>query len=246
MKKVILISVVLSCIVIVSKAQDKAFHKGVISADLGVGIAIYGTKSHTEYDSTIYGASGNTVTRVIKDKKDAAASSIIPIGIEYGVTDWLGIGARFGYSKYIASTSYDTVNGTAVGFKPKVTAIDFGLSVNFHLVKSKRFDMPIGLLIGYSHFNYRQNNPDTNPVGSPDNGNTIGKDGGLGYGIMLTPRIYFGDHIGMFINVGYMGYSYSNLSFSNNSDSNLNDNNNWKFSLKGNGFNMGIGLVAKF
>ncbi len=80
-----------------------------------------------------------------------------------------------------------------------------------------------------------------------DNGNAMAKDNGLNYGIALIPRIYFGDYIGMFFNLGYMGYSYPSITFSNNSDSNLNNDNNKNelFKLKGNGVNIGIGLIVK-
>jgi hypothetical protein len=50
----------------------------------------------------------------------------------------------------------------------------------------------------------------------------------------------------MFFNVGYAGYSYKNLIFSNNSDSNINDENQMIYKLKGNGLNLGLGLVVKF
>ena len=106
--------------------------------------------------------------------------------------------------------------------------------------------MPVSILIGYSHFKYFENNPNTNPPGFADNGGSKGVDNGMNLGIMVNPTIYFNDHIGIFFNVGYMGYSYKSISFSDNSDSNLNDNNNWKFSLKGNGFNIGGGLALKF
>ncbi len=162
----------------------------------------------------------------------------------------MGIGFRFGYSKYIQETQYDTVYTPAkvtYSYKPSARSIDFGLNVNFHLVKGKRFDMPLCLTMGYSNFKYSQNNPDTDPS-SKDNSGAMGKDNGINYGILLMPKVYFGkeQHIGLAFHVGYMGYNYPSFLFSNKADSNLNDENNWKYQLKGNGFNIGIGLSVKF
>ena len=222
MKKITLTVAALLIFIGISSAQDKAFKKGDITANLGVGWAIYGTKLHSE---ATYGT-----TKVVDDTTDGAASVIYPLQGEYGVTNWLGIGARFALSNYFEETDSIT------GIKPKVRGIDADLVLNFHLVKSKRFDMPVQLLFGYSNFKINFNDPS----------HQIGKDNGLNYGIMLVPRIYFGDHVGMFFNLGYMGYSYPSIHFSNDTDSDLNDNNAWLFKLKGNGFNIGLGLVGKF
>jgi hypothetical protein len=150
--------------------------------------------------------------------------------VEYGVTNWLGVGARFAYSDYFEEKDSIT------GIKAQFTSIDAGLALNFHLVKSKRFDMPISVNFGYSSFKYLSN----------DTKGSKGKDNGLNYGISLLPRIYFGDHVGMFFNLGYAGYTYPSIQFSDNTDSNLNDENDWKYKLKGSGANLGIGLIAKF
>ncbi len=243
MKKITLTFLAFSFFATGINAQDKSFQKGTIAVDLGIGFAVYGTKSHEEYNSQVWNGTSFSTVRIKKDTTDGAASTIIPVSVEYGVTNWLGVGARFGYSKYIANA--DSTNNN---IKPTVRGLDVDLVLNFHLVKTKRFDMPINLIVGYSKFNYKANNPNTSPVGFPDNGNSMAKDNGLNYGISLVPRIYFGDHIGMFFNIGYMGYYYPSITFSDNSDSNLNDNNNQdqKFKLKGNGFNLGIGLIGKF
>jgi hypothetical protein len=241
MKKIILTVAVLSSFITFSKAQDKAFHKGTIAVDLGIGFSIYGTKSHEEYDAKVWNGTAIVTERIKKDTTDGAAATVIPLSVEYGVTDWFGVGARFAHSKYIANA--DSTNNF---IKPSVRGLDADLLLNFHLVKGKHFDMPIQLVVGYSNLRYKANNPNTSASGQPDNGNAMLKGGGLNYGIELVPRIFFGSHIGMFFNVGYMGYSYKNMIFSNNSDSNLNDTDNHKYGIKGNGFNIGIGLIGKF
>jgi len=219
MKKIIIVATLaLVFITNTSNAQDKAFKKGDITVDLGIGFGIYGTKIHQKF--------GNFT----KDTTDAAASAIYPLKAEYGITNWLGIGARFAFSNY--AEERDSITG----IKPTSRGIDAAIVANFHLVKSKRFDMPISLTFGYSKFSILSN----------DNFGTKAKANGLGYGISLLPRIYFGNHIGMFFNIGYMGYNYPNIKYSNNNDSDLNKTWNAKVSLKANGLNMGIGLIGKF
>jgi hypothetical protein len=241
MKKTILLLMMFACIGNNIKAQDKAFQKGTINVDLGIGVALYGTKTHHEYDATYWTGTAFATERKKEDTTDGAGSRIIPISVEYGVTNWLGIGVRLGHSKYLSTA--DSSNNF---IKPSVRGLDADLLINFHLVKGKRFDMPLSIMIGYSNFKYKANNPNTAVAGSPDNGNGIAKDNGFNYGIALVPRIYFGDHFGMFFNVGYMGYTYPSIIFSNNSDSNLNDTNNATYKIKGSGVNIGLGLIAKF
>jgi hypothetical protein len=242
MKKIIYIIVGIVLFLNPVKAQDdKAFHKGSIVVDLGIGVAVYGTRQHNEYDSKVWNGTSISTVRIKKDTTNGAASMIIPLSVEYGITNWLGVGARFGYSKYIANA--DSTNNH---IKPTVRGLDADLLLNFHLIKSKHFDMPVSIIVGYSNFNYKANNPNTSTDPTYNNGNAIAKDNGLNFGIALVPRIYFGDHIGMFFNLGYTGYSYPHILFSNNSNSNLNSNNNELFKIKGNGGNIGIGLVVKF
>lgn len=237
----------------INAQEDKAFHKGSITIDPSIGFAIYGTKVHAEHDEDYWNVTTMSIEkrRVVEDTTDGAGATIYGLTAEYGVTNWLGIGFRFAYSNYIEETQYDTVYFGIVqqtfSYKPKARSIDFGLNVNFHLVKGKRFDMPLCLTMGYSNFKYSQNNPDTDPS-SVDNSGAMGKDNGTNYGILLMPKIYFGkeQHVGLAFHVGYMGYNYPSILFSDNSDSNLNDENNWKYKLKGNGFNIGIGLSVKF
>lgn len=254
MKKITITFLFACCSSSLLTAQDdKAFHKGTISIDPSIGIVVYQTKAHSEQDSTYWTGTSFATARATEDDEDGAAATVYSITGEYGVTDWLGLGFRFGYSNYIEGTKDDSVFNTSTlkydfySYKPKARSIDFGVNVNFHLVKGKRFDMPICLTMGYSNFKYSENNPDTD-LSTVDNGNAVAKDNGLNYGILLMPKIYFGkeQHVGLAFHVGYLGSSYPSIIISDNSDSNLNDNNNATFRLKGNGFNIGIGLSIKF
>ena len=65
--------------------------------------------------------------------------------------------------------------------------------------------------------------------------------GGLVFDLHLQPRFYFGDHVGMFINLAYVHYGYKNMDFKNTfyNESDVLD-------LAGGGVNFGLGLQAKF
>jgi hypothetical protein len=220
MKKIIVTVAAIALFINFSKAQDKAFEKGNITVDLGVGFDIYGTKIHQE----IFG--------LVHDTTDAAGGAHFPLKVEYGVTNWLGVGARFNFSSFIDETDSIThVQATTKG-------LDAGLVLNLHLIKSKRFDMPLSFTFGYSRFT----------VDGNDVNQTMAKANGLGYGISLLPRIYFGNHIGMYFNVGYMGYNYKDVIYSNKDFQNLNEQvwDDAKVSLKADGLNLGLGLIVKF
>jgi hypothetical protein len=206
-------------------AQDKAFEKGNVVIDIGTGLGLYATKSHEERTNSLN-------IRIAKDTTDGALSAIYPVCFEYGVTNWLGLGARFAYANYL------TGNDSTTGNKPKITGIDADLLVNFHFIKTKRLDLPLRVTVGYSSFKYLAN----------DIAGTQAKDNGFNFGVALIPRIYFGNHIGIFFNLGYATYNYPSLKLSNNSDSNLNDDagQNYLLHLKGSGANIGLGLVVKF
>jgi hypothetical protein len=235
MKKIAIAIVLFTASFISSKAQDKAFEKGNFTVDLGAGFGLYGTKIHTEENKYSYTWNGSSFVKTKvgitqNDTTDGAVSTIYPLKVEYGVTNWLGVGARFAFSDYFEERDSIT------GIKPNFTSFDAGIVLNFHLIKSKRFDMPISVNCGYSSFKFISN----------DIKDSKGKDSGINYGISILPRIYFGDHIGMFFNIGYAGYNYPSIKFSDNTDSNLNDENDWKYRIRGNGANIGIGLIAKF
>lgn len=202
------------------QAKEKAFAKGKLVISPSASFGLYGTKTHSEWSYLSDHHSSDTT--------GGALSAVYALNLEYGITNWLGIGGRFGYSKYIASA--DSTNNY---IKPNVYGWDGDLTVNVHLVKSVHFDMPIQLTVGYSHIKYKALNAK----------NGMAEGGGLNYGIALVPRIYFGKHIGMFFNVGYAGYNYPNLVLSDNSGTF--NNVNYTFKLKANGANVGIGLVVK-
>jgi hypothetical protein len=212
-------------------SAQKAFEKGNFIIGLGAGISGYATKSHFEYDMTVWNGSGISTIRMTEDTTDGAVAKVFPLSLEYGVTNWLGIGLRGSYHSFF--TAADSTNSNVL---PKVKSFDGDLVIGLHFVKTKRFDMPLNISAGISSFSYRSNDPNDNTA----------KDVGTTFGVELNPRIYFGDHIGMYFNVGYASVSYRSMTFSNSSDPNLNDTDNRIYQLKGSGLNLGLGLLLKF
>lgn len=160
-----------------------------------------------------------------RSSSSASLNKTLSLQYERGVLNWLGIGAKFGMSDYFTET--DSVTGA----KATVQAIDASLLVNAHFVRSKYVDMLGGFNIGYSHMNYS----------AGDQYISNAKGGGLMYDIHIQPRFYFGKHVGMFINLAYIHYSYNHMDFTN-TFTRLDD----VVSLNGGGVNFGLGLQGRF
>lgn len=160
-----------------------------------------------------------------RSSSSASLNKTLSLHYERGVLNWLGIGAKVGISDYF--TERDSITGD----KPRVQAIDASLLVNAHFVRSKYVDMLGGFNIGYSHMNYS----------AGDQYISNAKGGGLMYDIHIQQRFYFGKHVGMFINLAYIGYSYNHMDFTN-TYTKLYD----VVSLNGGGINFGLGLQGRF
>ncbi len=196
---------------IVKLNAQKSFEKNTNVIAFGADLGVY------NYVSTI--ASTNT------SKSDYAANKMLSLHYERGVLNWLGLGAKVQLSDYFTSTD------SATKTRPLVRAIDATFLVNAHFVRSKHVDMLAGFNIGYSKFNYAVKDV----YGSKATG------GGLVFDIHVQPRFYFGDHVGMFINLAYVNYNYQNMDVSNSINSYTD-----VLSLKGGGVNFGIGLQGRF
>ncbi|MCE9538943.1 MAG: hypothetical protein K8R85_06970 [Bacteroidetes bacterium] len=228
MKKIKLTFIAIALIINTSKGQD-AFHKGAVVIDLGIGASVYKTELEDAYNTKVWNGTSFTTTRIKKDTSNISGATVIPLNIEYGLKNWLGVATRVAYSRYFSEK--DSLSGIKIGIR----GIDAGLSLNLHLIKTDHFDMPIGVTIGYSNFK----------VDSKDSLNTIAKDNGLNYGFALVPRFYFGEHIGLSINAGYMVYNFPSIAFSNKNDPNINNNTDRVFKLKSSGVNISVGLLIK-
>lgn len=227
MKQILLFIVGLT---IAGTACSQAFHKHSVVVDIGAGLNISKTAVIDAYNTQMWTGSGFSTVRIQKDTNDKNAAVIYPLTVEYGVKNWLGIAGKVAYSKYLTGT--DSVSGV----KSDVRGIDAGVIFNLHLIKTKRFDMPIGLSLGYSNIKFT----------GKDSLQTMAKDNGLTYGFAAVPRFYLNNHFGFALNVGYIVYTYPNLLFSNQSDPNLNDDIDRVFKLQSNSTNIGISMLVKF
>jgi hypothetical protein len=195
----------------ISSTAQKSFEKKTNVIGFGADLGIY------NYQSRI-GSTNST-------SSSAAANKMLSLLYERGVTNWLGLGAKVQLCDYF--TEKDSVTGT----KPSVKAIDATLLVNAHFVKTKHVDLLTGFNIGYSNLNWEARDASISQA----------QGGGLVFDLHLQPRFYFGDHVGMFLNLAYTHYSYKNMDFTNiyTQQSDVLD-------LVGGGVNFGIGLQAKF
>ena len=165
---------------------SQAFEKGNWNVDTDLGIGIYGTKSTT---TSKLGPFTQTTSEV-----DGTASSIFRLGVEYGISNRIGLGIKFGYNNYfIAEEDKDTLNS--------VKGVDFLINFNFHLLKANRNDLFLTLGLGVSNAEW-----DYNTLPGIFLSSASGK--GNYFTIGITDRIFFSDHFGILFNLSYAGYKY--------------------------------------
>jgi hypothetical protein len=193
-------------------AQDKSFEKNTKVISLGYNLGVYGTKSRDKHKGT--------------SDRSEAASNIFHGQFEYGVLNFLGVGAKLQYGQYIVERD------SATGLLPTAYSMDGFLVVNLHFVRAKYVDMLFGLNGGGSQFVYKLN----------DGHNTMAKGFGSSFDVHFQTRFYFGKYIGLNLNLAYANFNYPNLIAS----SDLANHTVNFASIKGNGINIGMALQVKF
>lgn len=209
--KSLLLIILISCVS--NQLFSQAFEKGNINIDLGLGFGAFGTRA-TFKDAN---------TKLEYSVTDGAASTIIPLAFEYGISNKIGLGLQIGTSNYFI----DKKDSTNVS--KSVRSVDFALKFNFHLLNANRNDLFISLGLGGSSINWEFENTSETYSGS-----------GTYFTLGLTDRIFFTDNIGILFNLGYTGYNYNNVKTSSGNP--ILDNLTW--SVKG--INFGTGLAVKF
>jgi hypothetical protein len=195
----------------------QAFEKGNINIDLGLGFGAYGTRS--EFTTPAINVLFITLPPTTVVNNDGAASTIVPIGFEYGVSNKVGLGIQLGFSNYFIDNedSTETVES--------VKSVDFAFKVNYHLSNSDKNDLFVGLALGGSSVNWK------------DLDGTELKGGGSYVSLYLADRLFFSEHFGVLFNLGYTVYNYTEIT-SNDNPTTL------KWTLRG--INLGTGLALKF
>ncbi len=203
--------VILSVLCTINAVAQKSFEKKTNVISFGADLGVYNYVSKVASNPT--------------SSSSRAANKMLHFNYERGVLNWLGIGAKLQLSDYF--TEKDSVTHT----KPSVKAIDGTVIINAHFLRTKRIDMLLGCNVGYSNMNWE----------ARDQAISSAKGGGLTYDFHLQPRFYFGDHIGMFVNLSYINYAYRNMDFKNTYTNALDI-----LDLTGGGVNFGFGFQAKF
>jgi hypothetical protein len=194
MKKSIQILLTLYLAVFFSQQLNaQAFQKGNKNIDVGVGLGIYGTKI-TVTNTVSFGPFSEDSSYT---DTDGAASRIIPISFEYGVTDNIGVGLDLTICNYyIDEEDEDEI--------ARVNSFDIGVRGNYHLLKAEKNDLMIGLGLGISSLNWEA---EPGPFQFIDSYS----GSGLYLTVGIADRIFLSEHIGILLNVNYRGYFYSAL-----------------------------------
>ncbi len=211
MKKLIFIF----CFAASFATNAQSFYKGALVADLTTGIDVYNVKykyalrSNTSIDTTVTGSAGSRGPT---------------IGLEYGVSKWLGLGLRAKIDNYY--TEADKITG----IKPSVKGFEIGALVDFHMVRKEHFNFFAGMELGYSNLLYKTNDAfGTEIYGS-----------GSWFNFHLTPRYYFG-RFGIGISLNFPVINYPDMTTSSKTI-----NSYIVSSWKATGFGANFGIQYRF
>ena len=246
MKKIGILLLLGASVVLSNNVFAQATKPGDINIDIGIGFGLYGTSQSNTYKITadINGvpfSDSNT-----RDTTDGAASTVIPINIEYVLSNKFGAGLDITYNNYF-------IDSDDREYTDNVRAYDFGLKFHYHPLSSDVYDLVIGLGGGISMIKWNFNS-----VFDPSSGiySTASSASGTGFywNLDIKNKFYFGNHFGMFLSMGYKGYAYPSIGRDNSeleavfnsipgvSNTKVEDDLNWKL----NGANIMIGLAVKF
>ncbi|MGB0882061.1 MAG: hypothetical protein ACPGSO_03850 [Vicingaceae bacterium] len=226
-KKIIIYLVI--CFFSVASANAQAFQKGTKVISLGIGFAGYGT---TQTITTNF----NGVS-ISNSESDGAASTVIPIQFEYGISNKFGLGAELSFNNYFINDSDKVV-------LESVKSVDFGITGSYHLLNSEKNDLFFTLGLGGSSMSVNYVVTQAQFIESLSGSGSY-------FTIGITDRIFFSDNFGVFFNLAYRGYNYTGLEaeFTPAVESAIASSNftysqswDWKFT----GVHFGTGLAFKF
>ncbi len=187
-----------------SITSAQSFERGDFIISAGVDLGVYDTEGFEPGDS-------------IKNLGDAM-SGVIPIGIEFGLTNNIGIGFQFRPNSYASNKDSSSAKNT-----------DFSLMLNYHFLRTESFNLQLGVKYGLSNFNY------TNKI---DLGEFNATGGHLQ--LDLGANFFIGDHFGFNVHAGYNKLSYKNGEI----EDVLGNKSDYELYLKG--ANIGAGIQFKF
>ena len=249
MKNFVTTLLVLSSLTVLGQEKQlKAFEKGRIYVDAGIGFGINALNFNSTYEkSATVSAEGVALGinpsdlnhKSTDDTTMKKESFIIPISIEYGISHKIGIGYDMTISNYFLDAEEKVVTKS-------VKAYDVGPKVSYHPLKSSFYDLSLGLGVGFSKIvitEAAKNNP--KDFSSP----------GFYLNVNIKNNFWFSKHIGAYINLGYKGIFYPAYGIDTSKEeeaelkklpyvSNVKIKNESNLSL--NGVNLGVGLALRF
>jgi opacity protein-like surface antigen len=149
-----------------TSAHSQSFEKGNIIGTAGVGIGIYSGSSNAP-------------------DVGGAVPVVIPIEVEYGITDRFGAALTYQYGSYLSD---DSITNSA-------RTHNIGANGYFHFAVKEKSNLYAKVGLGYSNFGYKQED---------SNGITNGvKAQGIWYNFGLGWRKMFGNRVGFFLNADW-------------------------------------------
>ncbi len=212
MKKLIIVGSIILLTSITNFSQTPSFQNGNKNLDLGIALGIYATEGKNLDNGDF--------------EEGGAASYLVPLSFEYGILNWLGVGAFFQYSHYLQNQ--DSIQLSGVNWD--ANSFDLGLKANLHFIRTPHTDMFVGSSFGISPAKYQQN----------DVNRTVFKDIGTVLSFYLQSRFMIGQNVAVSIYGSSMMFNYSSGVISNNLGEAVD------FSLKLKGVNFGVALGWKF
>ncbi|MBW6483083.1 MAG: porin family protein [Vicingaceae bacterium] len=180
-------------------SQNQPFHKGNWIVEAGIGFGNYSTNLQTQ---TTFINSGQFNAGPLSAISSGGAtepmgSIIIPLKIEYAISDRFGVGLKFGQNNFLVNKD-DFYNTSSIRSR------DFGVRINFHFNTNEENDVFIELILGSSNIKWFYNDYSYNNLSS-----LKGRGDYLSLG--FNDRFYFTDHIGLLLYFSITRYYYQKL-----------------------------------
>jgi len=194
----------ISLLILPSILSAQSFERGDVILGAGINLGIYSTE-------------GFDPVADIR-KTDAAVNRIIPISLEFALTNHFGIGAEVRLNKYASNKDSASAKNN-----------DYSLMLNYHFLRTSFFNMQLGVKYGISTFNY------TNKIDLGEFNAT-----GQNFQAVIGANFFPGEHIGFNINAGFNSLTYK--------DGEIKDvlGNKSDYELLLNGGNIGVGIMFIF
>lgn len=150
---------------------------------------------------------------------------------QFGIIEMISAGfyVRRESGAYIAEFSQPQVDET---YTITASGFGFGFEPKFYLVNKDKFNLNFAPSIGYSTANTKFSDDGVNDQ-------IPGSASGLSYGVAMGTNFYFGDKLGMSIDLGYASTTLSG-------DLNNIFLKDFRYEVKNRGLYLGLGFIAKF